>query len=317
MRMLSLKMLVLGLALAGVASPLDACGPDMIEFPGSIELACQRNNHVFCVNDKNHLVVVDLLSSLSFDLGPVGNRRCDGDVVGDRALVLTNESLQAVDLASGKTIHEVAVSRGVKAFGFAGKDQAFLHDSRTVRIVDLTTSETLNTIDLGEVQDRRSRSSAWQKVGDRLFVVGPDNTLCGIDLKSGKLSEKIAVESRAGIQDFRIEGAMVYCIGSPNAWGAVIDHITCVNLKTKKITESELGRVARGSCRLAGGSNGAAFLIDGKQIERFDQGKRAVTFAPKLGDGVQLLGVWQNQAIVGMKGLILFLDVVETPLTKK
>ena len=42
-----------------------------------------------------------------------------------------------------------------------------------VNTLDLETGETLHTIDLGKEEWRRSTATAWQKVENRLFVVGP------------------------------------------------------------------------------------------------------------------------------------------------
>jgi len=312
--------LLLALMLASTSSTLNACcGSDMIPFPGVVRTAVPRNNHLVCTNEQNHLVVVDLAGCRSFDMGAVDGRRGTGDVANGQALFLSGDRLQVIELVSRKTVHEVEVGgQSVYDFGFAGKGQAFLHCGNSLTIVDLATSETLHTIELGEAPGRRSSASAWQKVGDLLFVVGGDSKLCVIDLTTGTLRERFHVESRAGIGALHVEGDMVYCLGSPFSWGATIDHLTCFNLKSKKSTLCELERIARRGSRLAGGPNGTAYLIDSRQIDHFDLfGKRSGTFTPVLGEGVQLHAVWNNQAVVGMKGLIVFQDINEKPVARK
>ena len=288
--------LLLAVALVGHASPLDAyCGPDWVPFPGVVQSSVPCNNYLLCVNDNNHILAVDLLAGRTFDLGSADGRRRTGDVADGRALLLSGDRLQVVELASdktvGKTVHEIAVGNAVRAFGFAGKGQAFLHLGRTVNLVELATGKTLHTIELAKEEGFRPRpSSAWQKVGDRLFVVGSDGSLCDIDLAAGTLRERFWVESRAGIADLRVEGEVVYCLGSHSTWATRLDHLTCFNLKTKKSAECELSRVAGRTSRLAAGPKGTAYLIDRNQIDRFDRsGPRVGACTPALGEGVQLL----------------------------
>src|SRR6516162_841865 len=201
MRIVNLNVLLLGSALAaGTASQLGACGPycepepAAIKFPGIARASVLRGDYLLCAND------------------------ADG-----HALLLDRGRLLAVALNDGKTVHEVSIGDDpVWAFGFAGTGRAFVHRGRSVAILELATRKTLHTIELGDGDTRRS--PAWQKVGSRLFVPGPATTLCVIDLDSGKLCERFALDSRAGIAALHVEGSQVYCIGSASAWAARIDH---------------------------------------------------------------------------------------------
>jgi hypothetical protein len=317
-RSILVKGLLLAVAVLGAVSPVAACGCGMIKIPGTIVHSVPRDNHILCLNDQDHILVLDLVFTQCFDLGPAEGRRWDGDVADGQALLLSGNCLHVVDLVGGRTAHEVAVGDGIRAYGFAGKGRAFLHYGLTVAVVDLTTGETLNTIGLSEDGWSRARPSPWQKVGDRLFVVGPNGTLCVVDLAAGKLTDKFQVESRAGVANLCVSGDMAYCIGSPFSWGATIDHLTCINLKTKRITECELPRTASRNNRLAPGPNGTVYLTDRNEVDRYDRsGPRVGTWVPKLGEGVQLLAVWELDGVVAMKGVVMFLPVTETAVAAK
>ncbi len=304
MRIVGLKTLLPVLALLVAIPPVKACGClDSIKFPGLARSVLLRNDHLLCLNDSNHLIVVDLKRDKAIDLGPAENRRWGGDVAEGHVLLMTNDRLEVVALDGGKTVHTVTLAaEPVLAFGFAGQGRAFVHHVNSVAIVELATGKTLHTIDLGKDEWRRL-AQACQKVG------------CVIDLATGKLSERIQVESRAGIQHFHVEGDLVYCVGSPLSWGARIDHLTCVDLKTKKTRECGLDRVTKRSCRLVGGPQGGTYLIDGSRIDYFLGGRRVATFTPILGGNV--LAVWKHQAITAVKDQILVECIYETPVTSK
>jgi hypothetical protein len=318
MQVAGLKNLLPAVALLAAVAPVRACGGlETMKFPGLVRHAVLRNDHLLCISDSNHMIVVDLNSHRSFDLGPSENWRWDGDVADGQALMMTSDRLEVVALASGKIVQSVAVPGDpVRVFGFAGQGRAFVHQAHQVTILDLATGAAVHTIDLGKEEWRRGPGTAWQKVDDRLFVVGPEGTLCVIDLATGKLSERIAVESRAGIQDFRVEGDLVYCVGSLLTWSARIDHLTCVNLKTKKTTEVELNRVAKRGARFAAGPKGSVYLIEGDRIDQFAAGQRTATCAPRLFGG-NVLAVWNAQAITSAKDALLLECLYETPVTKK
>jgi hypothetical protein len=318
MQLASLKNLLPAVALLAAVSPVRACGGlETMKFAGTVRHAVLRNDHLLCISDSNHMIVVDLNGQKSFDLGPSENWRWDGDVADGQALLMTSDRLEVVALADGKILQKATVPGDpVRAFGFAGKGRAFVRQADKVTILDLATGTAVHTIDLGEEEWRRGPGTAWQKVDDRLFVVGPEGTLCVIDLATGKLSERIAVESRAGIQDFRVEGDLVYCVGSLLTWGARIDHLACVDLKTKKITEVELDRVAKRGARFAAGPHGTVYLVEGDRIDQFAAGRRTATCAPRLFGG-NVLAVWNAQAITSAKDVLRLECLYETPVTKK
>jgi hypothetical protein len=325
MRIVNRKILFLGLALAQMgfcASPLGACGPyyqrelDAIKFPGIAHSGVLRGDYLLCANDAGRIIAVDLKRGKTFDLGSADTRRWhDADVADGHALMLDKGRLVAVALSDGKTVHEVPIGdHPVWAFGFAGKGRAFVHRGRSVAILELATRKILHTIELGD--DDTRRSSAWQKVGNRLFVPGPATTLCVIDLDSGKLCERFALDSRAGIAALHVEGSLVYCIGSASAWAARIDHVTCFDLEMKKSFLFDLPREVRRSGRLASGGYGTVYLIDGNRLDRFTMaGERCGSFtAPGPG---AVLAVWQQRALIAVKHEIRLLEINETPMTRK
>src|SRR2546421_710937 len=115
---------------------------------------------------------------------------------------------------------------GLDAIYFRGTIRyANLHNHYLLCVND---SNNLLVMDLGS-EDWFRRSTAWQKVGDDLFIASPDGSVCRIDLTTGTLAERIQVESRAGVKEFRVAGDLIYCVGSASSWAARIDHLTCVN----------------------------------------------------------------------------------------
>lgn len=322
MRIVTVKLLLLGLALAGLTSPLGACcGDDTIAFPGIAHSAVVRGDYLLCVNDANHIVVVDMKRARSFDLGKAENRRWNqGDVANGQALLLSRDKLQVIELQGAKMVHEVTLGADpVYAFGFTGKGRAFVHRGKTVAILELATGKTLHTIELGPDPDfRRPRfGTPWQKVGNRLFVPGPATTLCVIDLDSGKLHERYAVEARAGIFDMLVEGSQVYCLGSHGfSWAVHVDHMICFDMERKKSSLCNLPGEIFGIGRFASGPYGTAYLIDGNQINRFTMsGERCATFT--VPGKAPVLGIWQHRAVTAAKGEIRLIDIDEKFVTQK
>jgi len=321
MRIVGLKNVFLCLVLVGAGSPVSACGldgllePAEITFPGLARSAVLRGDHLLCTNDSNHIIAVDLKAAKSFDLGPgEGKRWIFGDIAGGQALLLTNDRLLVVALDGGTTVRQVEVDgNAVCAFGFAGKDRAFLHLGTKVAVVELTTGKTLHTVELA----REGRgATGWQKVEDRLYVVGPANMLCVIDLDKGKLLDQFKVEARGDIRALQVEGELVYCLGQQFGYGFMTDHVTYFSLKTKKTTETKLTRTARDGSRLAAGPFGTAYLFDGNQVERFDMsGRRIATFAPESGAAV--LAIWHGRAVVAEKDKLRLLEIKETPVVNR
>ena len=323
MRIVNLNVLLLGSALAaGTASQLGACGPycepepAAIKFPGIARASVLRGDYLLCANDADRIIAVDLKRGKTFDLGSADAKRWhDADVADGHALLLDRGRLLAVALNDGKTVHEVSIGDDpVWAFGFAGTGRAFVHRGRSVAILELATRKTLHTIELGDGDTRRS--PAWQKVGSRLFVPGPATTLCVIDLDSGKLCERFALDSRAGIAALHVEGSQVYCIGSVSTWAARIDHVTCFDLEMKKSFLFDLPREVRRSGRLASGGYGTVYLIDGNRLNRFTMaGEQCGSFTAPSPDAV--LGVWHQRALIALKDEIRLLEIKETPVTRK
>lgn len=325
MRIVNRRMLLLGLVLAVAVPPLDGCGvygepePSAIKFPGFARASVLRGDYLLCVNDANHIVAVDLKRAKAFDLGLADTKRWhDGDVADDQALTLDKGRLLVIALNDGKTVHEVPIGDApVWAFGFAGRGRAFVHRGRSVAILELATHKTLHTIELGEGPYLElRRSSAWQKVGSRLFVTGPATTLCVIDLEAGKLCERFPVDSRAGIAALHVEGSQVYCIGSASTWAARIDHMTCFDLEMKKSFLFDLPREVRRSGRLASGAYGTVYLIDGNRLARFTMaGDQCGAFTAPGPEPV--LAVWHQHALIAAKNEIRLLQIKETPVARK
>jgi hypothetical protein len=322
MRIVNRKILLLGLALAAAAPPLDACGiygapePAAIKFPGIARSAVLRGDYLLCVNDAGRIIAVDLKRGKTFDLGSADTRRWhDADVADGRALMLDRDRLLVVALNDGKTVHEVPIGDDpVWAFGFAGTGRAFIHRGRSVAIFELATRKTLHTIELGDVDGRRS--AAWQKIGSRLFVPGPATSLCVIDLEAGKLCERFALDARAGISGLHVEGSQVYCIGSASSWAARIDHVTCFDLEMKKSFLFDLPREVRRAGRLASGAYGTVYLIDGNRLDRFTMaGEQCGTFTAPGAEPV--LAVWHQRALIAAKDEIRLVEIKETPVTRK
>src|SRR5207244_13037632 len=101
MRIVNLKSLLLGVALAAV-SPLYACPdeeclwiPTTIKFPGVAYAYQLRGDHLLCVNDARRAIVVDLKNARTFDLGAIADRRLhDADIADAHALFLAKNRLQ-------------------------------------------------------------------------------------------------------------------------------------------------------------------------------------------------------------------------------
>jgi hypothetical protein len=319
MRIINLKLLYVSLALAA-ASPLHACcpcdelEPTSIKFPGIVHAAILRGDYLLCENDAGRLFAVDLKRCKTFDLGSAQAKRWrDGDVADGQALVIAEGRLLVLALNDGKTLHQVAIGNDpVWAFGFAGAGRAFVHRGRSLAILELATGKTLHNIELGD--GGGPRSSAWQKVGNRLFVCGPATTLCVIDLPSGKLSDRFAVDSRPGIWDLHVEGSQVYCLGSRAAWAARHDHFTCFDMEMKKSFHFDLPRDLRSYGRLAGGAYGTVYLFDGNRIDRFTMsGDHCGSFTTPAARGV--LAIWHQRALIAVKDEIRLQEIKESPVT--
>ncbi len=320
MRSASIRLAFLGLTLATLASALDACGdynlkPDSIPFPGITAHAVLHGDHLVCVNDTQRQIVVDLKNGMSFDLGKHENGRwLETDVADGLALVRDKDRLRAVALMTGKIVHDIDLGKErVITTGFAGKGKAFVHRGRTLDVVELKTAKTLHTIQLGD-SDMGRGGFAWQKVGNRLFVGGPETTICVIDLQAGKLHDRFSVDSSAGIGALHVEGSLVYCVGVPFSW-VPNSHLFCYDMESKKNFFSQVSR-SRFHGRIAGAPYGTAYICSGNTIERITMtGERCGTFTAPGTEPV--LGVWRNRALVSVKDEIRLLEIKETPIARK
>ena len=144
-------------------------------------------------------------------------------------------------LENPKLLHDLPLAKSrVFSLGFVGKGRAFVHYGKTLDILELATGKTLHTIDFGS-DEIRWGSNAWQKVGNRLFVAGPETSLCVIDLDTGKLADRFSINAGAGIASIHVEGSLVYCVGSPFSW--VPNHnLVCYDMEMKKPFFSDLSK---------------------------------------------------------------------------
>jgi hypothetical protein len=230
--------------------------------------------------------------------------------------MIEKDRLLVVGLTDGKPIHAVAIGgERTWAFGFAGKDRAFVHRGKSLAILELTTGKNLHTIQLGDDSWPRG-AIPWQKVGNRLFIVGPATTLCVIDLEAGKLCDRISVEARASIQSLHVEGTSVFCIGNPFGWGARVDHLVSVDLESKTCRLVDLPREIRKFGRFANGPYGTMYLIEGNRIDRYTMaGSLCSSF--KMPGGEAVLAVWQQHAIIGRVNEIRLEEIKETPVARR
>lgn len=290
----------------------DDCFPTNIKFANLPREFIQRGDYLVFMRE--HRQVVDLKTGKIFDLGKPEGRWFDIDVADGQALILKKDRLEAVNLANNKTIHDIPVGKErVYSLGFVGKDRAFVHQGRTLAIVDLAARKTLHTIDLGS-DDMRWRSNAWQKVGQRLFVAGPDTTVCVIDLQTAKLADRFHINAGAGIASIHVEGSLVYCVGSPFSW--VPNHsLVCYDMEMKKPFFSDLSRGDRFFGRVAGAPYGTAYLFSGNKIERLTMmGERCGTFS--VGEKETVLAVWRGRAVVAGADEIRLVEIKETPVAR-
>lgn len=323
MRTVRIKFLLAGVAVATFVQVVTACGDawdsGAIPFPGQVRDSMPRGDYLLCLNDANHICVVDLKRSTTHDIGKAdGKRWREGDVADGAVMLMDKDRLTVVSLQNGKTVHSVPLGTDqvIRAFGFAGKGRGFVLRNRSVDIIELASAETLHSVAVGN-ESWRGWSGTWQKVGKRLYIPGPASTVCVIDLDAGKLLERFPVESRAGIAAMQVEGSTIYCIGSPFGWGARIDHLTCFDMQKKKAFLFDLprGELTR-PVRFAGGPYGTAYLIEGNRIDRYTMyGDVCGTF--NVPSTQQPLTVWHERAVVAVKGEIRLLDIKETPVTRK
>src|SRR5262245_19229330 len=162
---------------------LDACccdePPTTLKFANIPPYSIQRGDYLVFMGD--HLSVADLKRGKIFELGKVEGRWFDIDVKDGQALILKKERLQVITLENKKIVHDIDVGKErVYSFGFIGTDRAFVHRGRKLDIVELASGKTLHTIDFGS-DEMRWGSGAWQIVGKRLFIAGPQTSVCVID----------------------------------------------------------------------------------------------------------------------------------------
>jgi hypothetical protein len=325
MRIACLSLAFLGAALAGAPAPINACGGygdfdlDSIKLAIVPTYATLRGNHLLCVSQKGVLHAVDLRRGNSIELGKSNDRRWhDGDVADRQLLLIAKDRLQTISLIDGRTVHDLPIGNDrVWAFGFASKDRAFINRGKKVEIIELATGKSLHTVELGG--DHLLRAVApWQKVGNRLFIAGPGTTLCVIDLEAGKLLDRFSVDARGGISQIQVEGSLVYCVGSPLAWGFRNDHLVCLDMESKKSHFVGLARDGREAPvgRIASGPYGTAYLFSGDCVYRCSMsGDRSNAF--KTPNGAQVLAIWNQRAVIATKDEIRFLDIKETPVAQK
>jgi len=308
---------ICGFALPGLTPTLDACCDDDC-MPTSIKLAnvtthaILRGDYLVCAHD--HRIVVDLKRGKTFDLGKIEGRWFDTDVADGQALFLKKDRLQVVALDTGKMVHDVPVgAERIYSLGFVGKDRAFVHRGKTLDILELATGKTQHTIDFGS-DEIGWRSSAWQNVGKRLFVAGPQTTVCVIDLENGKLADRFSINSGAGIASLHVEGSLVYCVGSPFSW-VPNNNIVCYDMEMKKTFFANVTSNDRFLGRVAGGPYGTAHVFGGNKVERITMmGERCGTFSAS--EKETILVVWRGRAVVAGKDEIRLVEIKETPVTR-
>ena len=188
-----------------------------------------------------------------------------------------------------------------------------MHHGRMLDIIELKSGKTLHTIDF-KSDEMRWGSGAWQVVGKRLFVTGPETTVCVIDLETGKLADRFSINAGAGIASIHVEGSLVYCVGSPFSW--VPNHnLVCYDMEMKKAFFSELSEGRRFFGRLAGGPYGTAYLFNGNKVDRITMmGERCGTF--NVGEKETVLAVWRGRAVVAGKDEIRLVEIRETPAAR-
>jgi hypothetical protein len=234
--------------------------------------------------------------------------------------MIAKDRLQTVALETGKTVHDVPIGGAqVYGFGFAAKGQAFVQRGKTLAIFDLKSGKTVHTIELGETDDIRRGWTPWQKVGDRLFIVGPATTLCVIDLDNGKLLDRFSIDARNGIASLHVEGSIAYCIGSSDqgfTWARPLDHLTCFDMERKKSHHIGLESSFRRFSRFGSGPYGTVYVSHQNRLERFTMsGDRCGTFTTPKGE--EVLAVWRYRAVVAAKDEIRLLEIKETPVARK
>jgi hypothetical protein len=310
---------VLSIALASITPAVNACCcdddcfPTSIKFPKVPKSVIQRGDYLVTMHDNR--VVVDLKRGKTFDLGKVeASPWFYIDVADGQALFVNKDRLQVRTLENPKLLHDLPLGKSrVYSLGFVGKGRAFVHHGKTLDILELATGKTLHTIDFGS-DDIRWGSNAWQKVGNRLFVAGPETSLCVIDLEAGKLADRFSINAGAGIASIHVEGSLVYCVGSPFSW-VPNHHLVCYDMEMKKPFFSDLSKGDRFFGRVAGGPYGTAYLFSGNKIERLTMmGERCGTF--NIGEKETVLAVWRGRAVVAGVDEIRLVEIRETPVAR-
>jgi hypothetical protein len=314
-----IKSLFLGCTLLAMPPALDACCGDDDCIPAAIKVAnfpnhgFLRGDYLISMNEQR--LVVDLMRGKTYQLGKIPGRWTDMDVANGKALVLNQTKLQVIKLENNKVLHEIEVGKErVYSLGFVGASKAFVHHGKSIEILELASGKTLHTINF-DSDEMRWNSTAWQIVGKRLFIAGPQTTLCVIDLDSGKLVDRVSIDVGAGIASLHVVGSLVYCVGSPFSW-VPNNRLVCYDLETKKTFFSKLSIQDRFLGRVAGGPYGTAFVFGGHKVERITMmGERCGTFS--VSDKETVLAVWRGRAVVaGNKDELRLVEIKETPVTR-
>src|SRR5262249_55617146 len=148
------------------------------------------------------------------------------------------DHLFTVTLADGKVHRSMEMQGDIAGLGLIGDERAFVIRGTEVVLVDLAKGETLKTVAvLKEKGPRGSKVSAYDRVGDRLYVTdGIGNGLAIVDLKQGEVVDRIPLNGYSWFSGVRVTGDQAFLTGINLSYGVNNPLWECVDLKTKKVT---------------------------------------------------------------------------------
>lgn len=204
-----------------------------------------QNSRLVGVDSRGHLTSNDLNWGTKRDYGALDRKLGPYiDVLGDRACVATKSEVCEVDLASGKVVRSANHKVGIGGVGFIGANRVFIHNGRSLEIIDLSSGETTHQLDLQNKPPKKrwyqgKSLIAHSRHNELLYVASAfEGRVAVVDLNLGKRIKEI--ETGYGwTTGLHVAGDKLFVRQMGVSYGFIHEHLSTVDLVSGKSTRIE------------------------------------------------------------------------------